>query len=282
MGYCQIMQHVFGRPLHRSTVWRRLARDYFALGKSRHGRREWSQREDESFLRFTGAMISAFMDKGYCHYGDVFPAGPSGSPRVYYQTPARLFRRLSKGGFPPAMMAVAACELLPLNLITRGGPDSASQNELLAKSKAQMQSPAFARVREVLREDGYLKSEIDRTLVDLAKLPDAAQRDEIVGAYLKGRKSNEDRHFSGTWETQSQSSRGTPAYRVDFIGVKSMSRAMASYWRNHRDFRRCKAFLRGLLPKSLPTGPYREQIVTIPKLINARFIEYMKKRNAVH
>ena len=117
MRYCQIMQHWLGSRLNRSTVWRRHKRlDRIYQPTSNRGRRWVSDAEDQSFIGFTGAVVSLVLEKGYCEFNDLFPVvDKSGDPRHYHPAKDDVLARLRKSAYPPAMMAVAVCELIPLN-----------------------------------------------------------------------------------------------------------------------------------------------------------------------
>jgi hypothetical protein len=241
------------------------------------GRRQSSVPADESLLAFTGGVICLLRAKRHVAFSNLFPLVGSGNKPRYYPTHEKVFAQLVKSGFPPAMMATAICELVPLNYLVRGGPDSASRGELKAKAKARVlaKSPAFDRIREILREDDYSQSEIEKTLNTIAAEPEAA-RNKTMRGFLMGRTDDSLRHLLGLRESQSHSSKGTPVHRVPFIGA-SISRAMASYWRNHRQFKHCKPFLRKLLP-FVPANPYPHEGAIVARLASATFVEGMKMR----
>ena len=173
-------------------------------------------------------------------------------------------------------MAVATCEMVPLNYHTRGGPDSASANDLFWKARAAVRKTEFDRLRDQLRKDGYSEKDIDVCDRCLADLSDKDRR-PILAELLQDQGSEEERHFLGHRQSATNlSCKGTPPHRVNFIGA-NLSRAMASYWRKHRQFQECKEWLWWFL-KSAPSHPYRNSVVTIPKLANAKFDEFMRSR----
>src|SRR5712671_6713383 len=123
------MQHRFGRPLHRTTVWRR--RKAFERGAEvppdwkpgpTRGRGLSEELWGESYLRFTAAVIHNVNESGHCDYGSIWQREkPADSRFRYRDVPVSLFQRLVDSGFQPAMLAVAVCKVVPLNFRTRVG-----------------------------------------------------------------------------------------------------------------------------------------------------------------
>jgi hypothetical protein len=267
------MQHVAGQPLHRSTVWRRNKRlDQIGQPGSIRGRKWANETEDQSFVGFVGAVISLMLEKGYCDFSELFPVGKSGDPRRYHPAGAKLLTSLKKSPYPRAMMAVAICELIPLNYATRGGRDSASkiETEWKARAKVRDQQPLLARLKDAFIKDGYSETGASQAVLSFDTVAPGEQP-AMLKVLLP------DLSLAPS-EPLGNSCAGTPAHRIDFCLGATITRAMASYWRNHKLYRKCKAWLRTLLPTAIPRAPYRERVVYAPKLLNASWIEYMKKR----
>lgn len=273
MRYCQIMQHRLGKPLNRSTVWRRDKRlDQIHCPTSNRGRRWVSEDDDQSFLGFTGAVITLVLEKGYCDFSELFPVvDKSGDPRHYHPAKDDVLARLRKSAYPPAMMAVAVCELIPLNYATRGGRGSASKNETECEALKNIrdQRTLLERIKAQLIKEGYSGTDADQAASDVITMsPD--ERLAILKELLP-------QQALELGEPLGDSCAGTPAHRIDYCRGASISRAMASYWRNHKQYRKCKAWLRGLLPTIIPTHPHWERVVYVPKLLNASIDECLKR-----
>jgi hypothetical protein len=227
--------------------------------------------DDQSFIGFAGAVISLVLKKGYCDFSELFPCGKSGDSRRYHPARAEVLTSLRKSTYPPAMMAVAICELIPLNFATRGGPGSASRIETEWKARKNIRhSRPLPKLLDALIKDGYSEIDALQAVSSVSGLP-AGQQSEILKQVLPHQSPN-------FYEPLGNSCAGTPAHRIDYCRGATITRAMASYWRNHRLYRKCKAWLRSLLPSVIPRAPYRERVVYAPKLMNASFVEYLKKR----
>jgi hypothetical protein len=267
------MQHVAGKPLHRSTVWRRNRQlDQRSQPTGSRGRKWASEWDEKSFIGFVGAVISLVLKKGYCDFSELFPCGKSGDSRRYHPARAEVLTGLRKSPYPPAMMVVAICELIPLNFATRGGPGSASINETEWKARKNIRDsrPLFERLKTAFISEGYSQASADQAALSVDALP-RTEQPAILSVLLPQQSPD-------LGEPLGSSCAGTPAHRIDYCRGASITRAMASYWRNHRLYRKCKAWLRTLLPSSIPQAPYRERVVYTPKLLNASFVEYLKKR----
>lgn len=254
------MQHQFAKPLHRSTEWRRNKRG----GNGRLGRRWASDYEDKGFLGFAAIVISLINQNGSVGYAELEKTDDSGN-RAYRKDKmaSDIFTKLADSGFPPAMLAVAACMIGKLNCRTRRG---AKPTKTLPHEKA------FLRLKEsgdsitvrnwesalrrekleiVLRRHHTKKADRNRFIAEAEK---SGFKDEWVMNYLKEYQTPVDRRVKDL-EPSAVSSKGTPPQSIDYIHGAKLTRQMASYWRKHRRFPDCLKFLKPLLTRELPRVP---------------------------
>jgi len=160
---------------------------------------------------------------------------------------------------------------LPLNYATRGGEGSASkiETEWKARGIVRDSSPLLARLKAAFIKEGYSKTDAAQAASGLVTMP-PGERLAILKELLPQQSLD-------LGEPLGSSCAGTPAHRIDYCHGASLSRAMASYWRNHKQYRKCKAWLRGLLPTIIPTHRHWERGIFVPKLLNASIDECMKK-----
>ena len=315
------MQHAYGKPMHRSTIWRqgqRWAKEReenqteatMKARQKRRGPRENSKSIDTLYFQFVAAVVGLVNKKGFCHYPEIWRDVKLHRGRPFWKAPASLVQKISFAGFPPAQMFVAICDLVPLNHVTRGGPDSSSNGSIREKAHAMVRDSISRRawLDAKLKAKGYSRNERETYLTEaessnyLAKwikviAPDATVTEgplprsgevkgarpyfddaglaiETVGFHSHG----DEPDAMGADELQlrpERKQRGTPAQRVEFCGVK-MSRTMASYWRNHKSFFKCKNFLKGLFTRPIPARPYHA-MSRVDKLTNEAFRLWMKK-----
>jgi hypothetical protein len=252
------MQHAYGKPLHRSTIWRRLHKKEWKAwvgrrkkdGKPRlkPGRREDDARQ-QIYVEFVAAVLQLVNEKGYCNWADVRDY-KTGSRFNYHQAEPRLLQAICESGFPPALMVVAVAELIPLNYVNRKLSTKAAYDR---KFKGSLDwnaaEPLFEQAGSYspFKEDG---SDIDAAL----GWTDPKEDEKPAMRVIRGAK-------------------GTPAHQIRFMAGAELSLAMASYWRNHRLFRRCRVFLGKLLTKPVPLGPWGDEIAMVDHL----FDEKMRK-----
>ena len=261
--YCPIMQHLAETPLHRSTIWRREKR--LSENRSSHvGRSQFSDFQQEGFFGFVATAISLLRKNGYCDYAEIFQRKLSGSRREYCHPIPGIYGELVKSKFPAPMLAVAICEIIPLNLITRGGPGASSKSatEWKARAIVRQQSGMISKFAAELRAVGYSSADIKKALPEFGAMPPDQQR-KLIAEFARSR--GEDASFV-SWANQSK---GTPPHRVNYCCGATLTRGMASYWRNHRNYRRCKVWLKSILPEETPLAPFRDRICYESKLLNA-------------
>jgi hypothetical protein len=239
--------------------------------------------ESDSFQMFVAAVVTLMNETGHCDYAELFPSVGNGNlfinkgrllrpinPGRYHTPNERTLKAVkSAKEFPPAMMAVAICELVPLNLITRGGPDSADGLRLEAKAR-KATSSWEDQLLDALKREGFSDSAALESVQQLR----SGTEEERKRVCLVYHCESDSPQFKGS------SSRGTPSHRVHFLGGARISRAMASYYRNHRLYRRCLAFLKEILPEQLPRAPFTGSLTYIPKLANRVDNKLWERRNA--
>jgi rubrerythrin len=282
------MQHVFGKPHNRSSIWRwGKAQERYELspGRKKRGRGYSHDNMTKSFVLFTGAVIQNVNETGHCDYAAIRQQGSyCGFGFHYREVPAELYQRLASSGFPPAMMGVAVCDLVPLNLVIPRKPSSASKLFLHQKTKVEMKKAGMScsvenfpaaerreRLKAVLREADYPPHVIRSYLAEAEKVEYKA---DWVQAYLREYKSPTDKKFTGKAPLP-MSSRGTRAHQVEYTGAE-ISRRMACYWRKHRRFQDCKEFIRSLFVKPIPKTPFANGLTMLDWEVNSAFQEHMR------
>ena len=295
---CYNMQHKFGKPLHRSTEWRRdkTPEPEFVVErkirgqvvrelKKKRGRRLSDDVQTETFILFAGAAIELQNTKGYCDYGEVFNGVAQGVMGFrYYKVPEKIYGQLVKSNFPPQLLAVVVSDLIPLNLITRGGRHTSVTMDIPAKVKHLTWQQVLENESDHASGRPNLKfsslnSADDIVTADSTCEMDFAGIDERLGWHesMEAPQSPPvQRHLP------IRKKKGTPVHRIMFHGGIKISRRMACYWRNdcRREYNRCRNFIaEKLLKEPAPVAPYLERVVTYGPLLNAKFNEYMKQRN---
>jgi len=285
------MQHAFGKPHNRSSIWRwRKAQERYVWipGRNKRGRGYSHDNRSKSFVLFTGAVIQNVNETGHCDYAAIRPREKySGSPFgfPYRDMPDEFYQRLSDSGFPPAMMAVAVCDLVPLNLVRRRKPSSSSKLFLHQKTTVEMKKAGLPcdvenffsverreRLKVVLRENGTPPETVRLYLAEAEKV---GFRADWISEFLREYESESDKKFIGKAPLP-LSSRGTRAHRVDFSGAE-ISRRMACYWRKHSQFQDCKIFLRLLFTKPIPKTPFEGGLTMDDWEMNSAFQEHMRR-----
>lgn len=256
-------------------------------GRKKLGRGFCEDFVTETFILFAGAVIELQNTKGYCAYGDVFFNGvrQGRAGFRYYKVPDALYKKLVGSKFPPQLLAVVVSDLIPLNLITRGGRHTSFKKDIPAKVKNLtgqqiLQNEDDHAKGRPIQKFGSLNSADDIVTADSSCEIDFEAMDERLGF----REPNE--------TPQSQSARrllllpnkkGTPVHRIEFHGNVKISRRMACYWRNdcRRDYNRCRKFIQSLLKSPAPDKPfYENKIMTLAPLANERINQIWKKRRA--
>ena len=292
------MQHIFGKPHHRTTRWRRLkAQDRpIRIGWRKNGRGFSEDNQTRSFILFAAAVIQNVNETGHCDYAAIWQQPrQSGFGFHYRDVSNELFQGLADSGFPPAMLAVAVCDTVPLNKITPRKPSLSSKLFLHQKAKVEMKKAGTVydadhfpiaerreRLKAVLRESGESQVQIRQILAEAEKVEYKA---DWLRVYLSEYKSPTDKKFSGAMPI-APSSRGTLANDVDYSGAE-ISRRMACYWRNHHCFRRCIEFIRSLITRPIPKTPYEGGLTMIDWEVNSAFKQNMqliqaKRKTAAH
>ncbi len=182
------------------------------------------------------------------------------------------------------MMAVAVCDLVPLNFVRPRKPSSVSKLFLHQKTKVEMKRagtfcsvenfPAAERrerLKAVLCEADYPPDIIRACLAEAEKI---GYKADWVQAYLREYKSPTDKKFTGKAPLP-MSSRGARAHQVEYTGAE-ISRRMASYWRKHRRFHDCKEFIRKRFTKPIPKTPFADGLTMVDWEVNSAFAEHMR------
>jgi hypothetical protein len=311
------MQHEFGKPLHRTTCWRRknTPKHEFVVEhkmrgqvlrefRKKHGRRLSEDALTESFILFAGAVIELHNTKKYCDYGEVFDGVAQGVMGFcYYKVPEENYKQLVESKFPPQLLAVVVSDLIPLNLITRGGRHTSVKKDFRGKVKEltweqvlenesdhasgrpiQKFSSLNSANNVVTDNDGIGEQSGQESLKEqLAKK--ILARDEplknikewavSVGIKLP---NNFDSRVAEHFKISKK--KGTPVHRIMFHGGIEISRRMACYWRNdcREEYNRCQKFIvENLLKTPAPVAPYHERVVTYGPSFNAKFNEAMEQ-----
>jgi len=284
------MQHDFGKPHHRSSIWRwgKAQESYvWVPGRNKRGRGYSHDNMTLSFVLFTGAVIQNVNETGHCDYAAIRQQGNySGFGFHYREVSGELHQRLAGSGFPPVMMAVAVCDLVPLNFVRPRKPSLASKIFLHQKTKVEMKKagslysvetfPAAERrerLKAVLREAGSPPDSIRACLAEAEKV---GYKADWVQAYLREYRSPTDKQFTGKAPLPI-SSRGTRAHQVEYSGAE-ISRRMACYWRKHPKFHGCMKFIRSLFTKPIPKTPFADGLTMVDWEVTAAFEHHMQLR----
>jgi hypothetical protein len=200
----------------------------------------------------------------------------------YYSVPRGLYNQLVESKFPPQLLAVVVSDLIPLNLITRGGRHTSSKDDLAGKVKKLTWEQIFENEHDLASGRPSvnftpLNSADDVYIADLTCEIDFADMDERNG----WREPNETPPSPPARRVvPSRKEKGTPVYRITFHGGITISRRMACYWRNYCriKYNRCKKFIiKKLLKATPPVAPYRELVSTHGPLMNAKINESMEE-----
>jgi hypothetical protein len=281
------MQHEFGIPFHRSTVWRRDRKEELEANqilpanwkpeKSR-GRRLCEDGYGKRFIHFTAAVIQMVNETRYCDYAAIYQ-------RRNCPVSETLFESLAESGYPPAMLAVAICKIVPLNFRTRPGakPVKLTPGDkaivALKKSGQTVNADSYtserrkALFKSALRENGLSKCDM---LTAINEAERCNYHADWIKEILKANESDVARRARGK-APMSESSKGTPACRVDFHG-EEISRRMACYWRKHSKYRACVRFLLTLFESEVPNAPFAGGLTMVDHEINREFQRYMRLR----
>lgn len=266
------MQHRHGEQLHRTTLWRRKRKSSAGVGRlpGDAGRRQWSEFADDVWLRFTAAVIGLQNRLGHVHWPDLvdYRRGQG----LGFNAPRGLLARLQRSGYPAAMMATAVCEVIPLNLLTRGGPGSSDRLATKLRARRDHREGMEGRLRRALHRQEYTKADLERAL---AEAHACDYRADWIGEMIR-----EDYHLQAVDRSRGSSSKGTPVHRIPFPGLQ-ISRKMASYWRTREEYPECRSFIEDLVETPIPRSPYVPdggQMPSVPADKNAEWREYWRAR----
>jgi hypothetical protein len=240
----------------------------------------------QSFVLFTGAVIQNVNETGHCDYATIRQQGSyAGFGFHYREMPDELYQILVISGFPPAMMAVAVCDIVPLNFVKPRKPSAASKLFLHQKTKHEMKKAGMVcslenypnaerreRLKAALREADFQPETIRPFLAEAEKVEFRA---DWVQEYLRDYKSPTDKKFTGK-APLAFSSRGARAHQVDFSGAE-ISRRMACYWRKHPKFRDCVKFILSLFVKEIPETPFDGGLTMVDWEVTSSFDEHMQR-----
>jgi hypothetical protein len=254
------MQHQFGKPLHRSTEWRRNK----SGGDGRRGRRWTSESRDKGFLGFAATVISLINKNGSVGYGELEKHN-GGWNRSYWKdkTTDKTFAKLAHSGFPPAMLAVAACIIGKLNKKTRRGAKPIKlmpHEQAFRKLKESGMEITVKNYETALRREKFevvlkqahtTKADRERYMVEAEK---SEFRDKWVIDYLMKYQTPSDKRAYDLAPTAA-SSKSTPAHQIDFLNGAELSRKMVYYWKHHARFPDCVRFIGDLLTEERPSVP---------------------------
>lgn len=307
--YCYIMQHGFGKPCNRTTLWRRAKAAAKILplpdkngkdkGRLKRGRAFSNDRETESFLLFSGAVIDLQNTRGEVFYSEIFIGEKQGAAGfVYHKVPKSLFDRLVESNFPPQLMAVVVSDLIPLAKITdrrrrlfvnldsrKNETDGENENSRIERRIKQ---------NEYRNEKAskFFAGAAGKDFIPLHKLKNevAADGDGIDWEDM------EERLARVGWSEPNippapaplrfmpiKPVKGTRVQRIDFRGGLEISRRMACYWRNdcRREYNRCRDFVKGLIKTRTPLRPNYgfENLAANDKSITKRFSDLLNDKS---
>ena len=120
------------------------------------------------YFQFVAAVVGLVNKKGFCHYPEIWRDVKLHRGRPFWKAPASLVQKISFAGFPPAQMFVAICDLVPLNHVTRGGPDSSSNGSIREKAHAMVRDSISRRawLDAKLKAKGYSRNERETYLTE--------------------------------------------------------------------------------------------------------------------
>ncbi len=296
-----IVRHIFGQPYHRNT-WRNWHKAYGTggqVGPRRGG--------DQSFLLFVGACIKTWNRERKdgirrVSYYEIFNSqrkAPRGQLYRYPKVPRRLFRKLVASKFPPPMMAVACCDLVPMNLLTKGERYSFSKR-VFAKMLERLarQDHGFWQAIEIANAH-FLGDTLGKTrnVSDLltqysAFFEAVADQSDFYDTISDERcgfapdKSDEPQPTVALRRIPEKDRvPGTKVHNIEFHGGFTISRRMAAYWRGsaskvrRAEYARCCDFIRSLLKTPLPTGPSTVGMASTVPLFNALLALSLRAQN---
>lgn len=323
-----IVRHQFGTQFHRNTPRnRRIAEarrsaqwdkdkpeTHVKKGRAFRGVGSFGDGDvlydpvDMSFLLFTGACIETWNKeredgKRRCAYGEIFyeqKEPPQGQkyPYRYPKVSDELFGKLAKSNFPPPLLAVATCDVIPLNLLTKGERYSSSKNTFAAKVKELASKPGgewFEVAKEI--SDAHFRGDTNgKTVsaagrgrrdefshVDLENVPDETGPDfyadiDARNGWVEPGEKEPAESRAVAWNPR-DITHGTKVQNLTFHGRWKISRRMASYWRKNcaGEYSRCCDFIRQLLEKPWPRAPSLEGWASTAPLFNALLAEDLKR-----
>lgn len=244
------MQHSPASP-HRSTLWRRK--------KGLVQPRECPERR-AFLIQWVGSIVQLLKQKGRCHFYEIkqYPtlkeslADPTLDNSVrYYLSDEFLRKALTESRFYGEMLATAAFEIGQLNYAK---PDS----------KKQRASKRENSIKASLKKSGLSAVATSAALREFRKAPDAPWIREFIESpekqewrWAHGKK---ELYLVSMDETLGESPQTRPekprkATPVCAVAELEISRQMASYWRNHKDYPACIALLKELVGRPLPKAP---------------------------
>ncbi len=301
------MQHAFGKPCNRTTLWRRAKaaeRDAsFRVKKNgklveKLGRGFSNDRQNESFILFAGAVIDLQTTRGEVFYSEIFIGEKQGMAGfVYHKVPKSLFDRLVESNFPPQLLAVVVSDLIPLAKITDRrrrlfvNLDS-RENETAGETEN-------SRIERRIKQNEYRNEKASKFFAGAAGkdfIPLHSLKNEVQDAQADDEWKLMEERIDRSWSEPNTTPaplplryvpikpvKGTPVHRIDFRGGMEISSRMACYWRNdcRREYNRCREFIKGLLKSPAPLRPnYNfENLAANDKSITKRFLDLLNNKS---
>jgi hypothetical protein len=190
-----IVRHIYGQKYHRNTF-----RNWSIA--SDKGRACGPKGDDLSFVLFTGACISTWNKERKdgerrITYYEIFnkeAVAPRGQKYRYPYVPADLRKKLEKSGFPPPLLAVACCDIMPLNLLTKGERYSFSKQAFSAMLHRLAAMPDGKRLAIEIAKAHDQAGEWGRN--DIVQQSGAGQAIEISNAHFRGDTLGKTRNFT--------------------------------------------------------------------------------------
>ena len=274
---CYIMRHTTGKPYHRNTIHKQnKARAAGGLGKKALGLEYAYGQRNDSFILYTAACIATWNEEGSISRGKILcRTEPPFRQRCYPPAGKDLKNQLRESGFPPPLLTVCACDIMPMNQWKAKKVDMATARELAAQRDGLLRTAVIdddqitsatsvktrnftdltARPGNSEREDRHNHQRFVESIDD-PYTPDMPEIVDTLNGWMEpGEREADQQPASAEAAKRPPYQAGTKVQNIDFIGGWIISRRMASYWRGtasetRRDeYERCCRFIVSKLTK---------------------------------
>ncbi len=274
--------HIFGKPLHRSSIWRRNKRPtqwskpapapktVWRKGRKflvpRNGGRPLaSDNYAATFLLFSAAVVDLWNAQGEIReHWEIFEGPRQGELGFKYRAAKpEILLALSNSGFPPPMLAVATCDLFAEHLLFKGnaGPGSKmSKLDLAARKLAILRAgPGSVEFGKAFaQERNYVVGDALATARQPARQPTTGISSGLIATDADAVRMWQDQQaeLGDDAEIQEETEPGRKlvagrrkTFRsissIPFAGGIRIGRRAASYWRNKKPaaYRMCVEFV---------------------------------------